>query len=147
MMLSKKRAQITGPSRMKKMSTTKNTAAAAAVALPLALLGCAGEEPAKEVSFQEDVQPILQANCVECHTAGGQGTAASGLVMTSYEGLMKGTRYGPVVEPGSSVSSTLVLLVEGKADPSLRMPHGRDPLPPEEIAVIKDWVDQGAKDN
>jgi hypothetical protein len=132
---------------MSEMSTTKNIAAIAAIALPAALVGCSNAESAKPVSFQNDVKPILDANCLECHTDGGAGTEASGFLMTSYDELMRGTKYGPVVDPGSSISSTLVLLVEGKADPSLRMPHGRDPLPPEQIAVIKDWVDQGAKDN
>lgn len=129
------------------MSKTNNIAAAAVIALPLALIGCAEQGPGQQVSFKSDVQPLFQAQCVECHTDGGAGTAASGLVLTSHEALMKGTKYGPVIAPGSSVSSTLVLLIEGKADPSLRMPHGRDPLTPEQIALVKDWVDQGAKNN
>ena len=112
------------------------------------LAGCTQEPaPPQPVSFQEDVQPILEANCSECHSGGGAGAEASGLDMSSYEGLMEGTRYGPVIEPGDSVSSTLVLLLEGKADPSIRMPHGKDPLSDEKIAVIKRWIDQGAPNN
>lgn len=106
----------------------------------------------KEVSFKNDVRPILQANCVSCHVAGGQGFAASGFSMESYESLMKGTKFGAVIIPGSSISSTLVILIEGKADHSINMPRStgdvpRQPLAGKEIALIKSWIDQGAKDN
>ena len=117
---------------------------AAAAALPAILIGCG--EPA--VSYSKEVQPILQTHCVECHTGAGTGLAKSGLDMGSYEGLMKGTKLGPVIKPGNSVSSTLVLLIEGKADPSINMPHGgKEPMPKDQIAVIRTWVDQGAKNN
>ena len=66
---------------------------------------------------------------------------------TSYEVLMKGTKYGPVVIPGDPLSSTLTMLVEGRADPSIRMPHGDEPLPAAEQKVLRDWVAQGARDN
>lgn len=60
---------------------------------------------------------------------------------------MKGTRLGPVIVAGQSVSSTLVRLIEGKADPSIRMPHGKEPLDAAKIKTIKTWVDAGAKNN
>ena len=42
----------------------------------------------------------------------------------------------------------LVMLVEGRADPSLKMPHGdAKPLETAEIATIRQWVEQGAKNN
>ena len=37
---------------------------------------------------------------------------------------MKGTRYGAVIKPGDSFASTLIMLVEGRADPSIKMPFG-----------------------
>jgi len=117
---------------------------AAATALPSILFGCG--EPA--VSYSKEVQPILQTHCVECHTGTGAGITKTGLDMGSHEGLMKGTKFGPVIKPGDSLSSTLVLLIEGKADPSINMPHGgREPMPQTQIAVIRTWVDQGAKNN
>jgi hypothetical protein len=61
---------------------------------------------------------------------------------------MKGTQYGPVVLPGDPLTSVLVMLVEGRADPALKMPHGDSkPLDPKEIATIRQWVEQGAKNN
>ena len=101
-----------------------------------------------KVSFSHDVFPILQSRCHECHLPGGQGFNTSGLSMVDYESLMKGTKFGPVIKPGDSLSSTLVVLVEGRADKSINMPHGdREPLTPNQISIIKSWIDQGAKKN
>ena len=73
---------------------------------------------------------------------------ASGFDLRDYASLMKGTRYGPVVLPGDPMTSVLVMLIEGRADPSITMPHsGADPLTETEIKTIRDWVEQGAKNN
>ena len=113
----------------------------------LALLaGCAQE---KEVGFSGDVRPILENNCMTCHKKGGQGELASGFDMTTYDSFMKGTKFGPVVDPGSSISSTLVRIISGKTDKSIQMPHGEGnkKLTETDIATITNWVDQGAKNN
>jgi hypothetical protein len=61
---------------------------------------------------------------------------------------MKGTQYGPVVKPGDSFTSALVMLVEGRAHPSLRMPHDKGEKPTQkEIDRVKAWIDAGAKEN
>jgi hypothetical protein len=113
----------------------------------LVVAGCSSEE-ATQVSFKKDVFPIINTECLDCHSApDGQGYQASGLNLGSYEGLMKGTKFGPVIVPGESVNSTLVRLIEGKADPSIQMPHGGIKLSEDKIEVIKKWVNQGAKDN
>jgi len=132
-----------------------------AVSATLAVLGAGCAK--KEVSFKQDVYPILQKNCITCHSPGGEGYAASGYSVESYETVMKGTKYGAVIVPGSSISSTLVILIEHKADPSINMPpprvkqllghvnHLKDwkvpMLPAEEIKLIRAWVDRGAKNN
>lgn len=102
-------------------------------------------ESAGQVSFREDIMPILQVRCVECHRTGGDGVKESGLNLENYQGLMKGTKYGPVVVPGNAMVSNLNVLVEGKA--AIRMPHNRKPLTKCEVQSLKDWVNQGAKDN
>ncbi|AGA33427.1 hypothetical protein TVNIR_1765 [Thioalkalivibrio nitratireducens DSM 14787] len=107
------------------------------------VIGC-GE---RVVSFSADVKPILDKRCVECHVPGEPGYEASGLELTSYAALMAGTRYGPIVEPGDPLISVLNQLVEGRADPSIAMPHGGQRLPDSEIATLRDWVAQGARDN
>lgn len=111
------------------------------------LAGCSA--PQTEIIFSKDIQPILNKTCVECHQVGGKGYEEAGLNLGSYDGVMKGTKYGPVIEPGNSVSSTLVRLIEGRADPSLKMPHGDSAkaLTQDEINLIKKWIEQGAQKN
>lgn len=99
------------------------------------------------VSYSKDVQPILAKNCSECHSSGKEGFVASGLDTTSYEALMRGGKFGPLVKPGDALSSTLNMLVEGRAHASLRMPHGREKLPDKDIETLKAWVNEGAKNN
>ena len=108
------------------------------------LLAACGQ---KEISYQADVQPIVKQYCLECHGEGGDGYAKSGLLMTSHESLMKGTKFGSIVKPGDSFGSVLIQLVEGRADPSIKMPHGKASLPKDKIEVLKQWVAQGAKNN
>jgi len=101
----------------------------------------------KEVSFAKDVQPILQNNCAECHVKGKKGQQESGLSLESYAELMKGTKFGPVIVKGSSVSSTLSRLIGHKADKSINMPHDKQRISIDEIELINTWIDQGAKNN
>ncbi len=99
------------------------------------------------VSFNKDVQPILAKNCAECHAPGGKGFVASGLDTTSYETLMKGGKFGPLIKPGDALTSALNMLVEGRAHSSIQMPHGREKLPDKDIETLKVWVNEGAKKN
>jgi len=102
----------------------------------------------RDISFTQDIEPIIAKRCLECHQTGQAGFLASGLNMESHAALLKGTRFGAVIIPGSSASSTLVRLIEHKADPSINMPHGgREALTSAEIERIKTWIDQGAKNN
>jgi hypothetical protein len=117
----------------------------AAMAGAAALGACSRAEP--PVSFARDVQPVLNARCGACHVPGQAGFEASGLSTASYDSLMKGTKFGAVVVPGDALSSTLTMLVEGRADPSIRMPHGDQALPAAEQKILHDWVAQGAKNN
>jgi len=115
----------------------------AMIASALALGACAP----RNVSFSADVQPILKARCLDCHVPGGAGYAASGFDMSSYEALMKGGKFGKLVVPGDPLTSALNMLVEGRADPSIRMPHGREKLSDKEIEILHVWVKEGAKNN
>jgi mono/diheme cytochrome c family protein len=116
--------------------------------LPIALMvlaGCASEEP---VSFSQDVKPILDQNCIACHQEGGEGFNASGFSMMTYEDLMRGTNAGPMVIAGDSLGSNMIVLMEGRADPSISMPHGAmKPVGKADIETIRVWIDQGAKNN
>ncbi len=113
--------------------------------LPLTIAACSGE-PA--VSFSQDVKPVIDQHCIQCHQPDGQGEVASGFDMTSYDGLMKGARFGPMIIANDVEGSNMVVLMEGRADPSISMPHGQQGAVPEkDIQTIRLWIDQGAKNN
>ena len=112
---------------------------------PLVLAGCGGEQ---SVSYSQDVKPILDQHCMQCHQPGGEGTVVSGFTMDSYENLLKGTRNGPMVIAGDVEGSNLLVLMEGRADPSISMPHGQqESVPKEQIEMVRQWIVQGAKNN
>jgi len=104
-------------------------------------------DAAEKVSYRLDVAPILESRCGACHSPGGDGYEASGLDLSSYAGLMKGTKHGPIVVAGDPLTSNLNVLVEGRAAQSLRMPHNQRPLLKQQQSILRDWVRQGAKDN
>lgn len=91
------------------------------------------------VSFSEQILPIFQARCTECHS---DESAELGLNLSTYEGAMAGSDYGTVIEPGNVAGSLLIDMIE-----SGDMPEEGDPVPPEEIALIKTWIEEGAQNN
>lgn len=112
---------------------------------PTAEVPTATEAPTTEgdstsiVSYANDIIPILEMRCFKCH---GIETTKEGLDMLTYENLMAGSRNGPVLVPGNANESLLVqLIVEGE------MPNRGDPVTPDELQLIIDWIDQGALNN
>src|SRR5262245_36462875 len=93
------------------------------------------------VDFARDIQPILQANCYECH--GPKKTKAK-LRLDSQAGIAKGGETGAIIVPGKSDQSLIVRRVLG-LDGDDRMPKDGDPLPPAQVALIRAWIDQGAR--
>lgn len=91
------------------------------------------------VSFANDILPIIQSRCVNCH--GGE-RIEEGLVLKSYEEIMAGSDNGPVITPGDAANSLLVELVENK-----KMPKRGPKLTPPQVQLIVDWVNQGALNN
>ncbi len=128
----------------------KNDISLGGLALVAALLVIAFPVQAQEaeVSYKADIHPILHDYCLSCHQPGGKGYEASGLDMTTYKSLMKGTKFGSVIKPGDSFTSVLIQLVEGRAHASIKMPLGMEGgLSKKNINLLKKWVDQGAKEN
>ena len=112
------------------------------LAAPSAQL-CAAEPQ----SFAEDILPIFKGRCVSCHQAGAEGYEKSGLDITTYEGLMKGTKFGAMVTPRDPESSNLIWLLDWRASPALRMPHGKKKLSICDRNAIRAWIREGAKNN
>ena len=104
------------------------------------------EEPTVEpaartttVSFINDVKPILQSRCINCH--GGE-RLEEGLSMATYANLITGSDNGPVIIPGNSEGSLLVELITTN-----QMPKRGPKLTPPQTQLIIDWINQGALDN
>ena len=93
-----------------------------------------------EISFANDIQPLLNSRCQACH--GGDRGTEEGLDMTSYANLMAGSDNGPVIIAGDADGSLLVeMLVKQK------MPKRGPKLTPPQVQLIIDWVNQGAMNN
>jgi WD40 repeat protein len=132
--------------------------------LPLALLAVlpltlrAADEPPKDppnpaaikvvtidhkdpVAYEKEVEPILVKKCFFCHSG---NVKESKLDLSTYESLMKGGKHGKPVVPGNSAES-IIYKSCGKTERPFMPPKGEEPLVPEELALIKLWIDQGAK--
>src|SRR5262249_2668452 len=84
-------------------------------------------------------QPILIANCSVCHSG---ATPPGGLRLDTAGGLLQGSSSGKVIVAGSSKDSLLAQRITDKSGD--QMPPSK-PLDPKLIAVIVNWIDQGAK--
>jgi mono/diheme cytochrome c family protein len=102
---------------------------------------------AEKASFANDVMPIFKGRCISCHQSSGEGVEKSGLDLSTYEGLMKGTKLGKMVVPGDPESSNLMWLLDWRASPQLRMPHGKKKLSICDRDAIRAWIREGALNN
>ena len=108
------------------------------------------------ISFARDVQPILTTFCATCHVEGGladfRGIALRLTEAEALDGLIGGMSVQDpslaFVVPGASASSLLFLKIS-MPDPPVgnRMPFELAPLEDDEIAIIREWIDQGAAAN
>lgn len=122
-------------------------AALAAIGAGMATSSSPACAAAPKISFAQDIMPIFRGRCVSCHQSGGEGFEKSGLDLTSYEGLMKGTKHGPMVIPKDPDSSNLMWLLDWRASPEIRMPHGSKKLSTCDRNDIRTWIREGALNN
>ena len=97
-----------------------------------------------EISYENDIQPIFDANCTSyCHSGGGNYTG--GLDLTSYENLMSGTsNHGPIINPGYANYSILIQKLSDFPPFGEQMPLNQPPLDESIISLIFDWINAGA---
>jgi dipeptidyl aminopeptidase/acylaminoacyl peptidase/mono/diheme cytochrome c family protein len=98
----------------------------------------------KRVTYDDDVKAVFRQRCFGCHSA---GEMRAGLNLETYAGVMKGGGSGDIVKPGRATSSILYLAVAHEGDGVPRMPLGQARIPEAEIAVIRDWIQQGLLEN
>jgi WD40 repeat protein/mono/diheme cytochrome c family protein len=104
----------------------------------------AAQKP-KAVSYHAAVLPILQANCQGCH----QPAKASGkLDLTVFKNMLKGGESGTAsIVPGKPGDSYLVEQITPDEKGHAAMPQEKPPLAKSEIALIRQWIEEGAKDD
>jgi hypothetical protein len=96
---------------------------------------------APAVDFNRDIEPILESRCYGCH---GPKNASKGLRLDLRTAAMQGGESGPAIVPGDSEHSLIVRRLLG-LDGLNRMPKSGDPLTAAQIALIRGWIDQGAR--
>jgi mono/diheme cytochrome c family protein len=101
----------------------------------------------KDVTYAADIQPLFEKSCVKCH---GPEKPKARLRLDSLQGVLKGGEDGKVVKPGDSAGSMLIHNVAHIGDPDDYMPPPRNKagiqsLTPEQIGLLRAWIDQGAK--
>jgi mono/diheme cytochrome c family protein len=101
----------------------------------------------KGVTYAADVKPILDKSCATCH---GADRPKGRLRLDNLEGILQGGGSGKAIIPGDSAKSLLVLNVGHAGDPRAYMPPPNNraniqPLTTEQVALLRAWVDQGAK--
>jgi WD40 repeat protein len=88
------------------------------------------------VSFAREVAPVFARRCVACHNTRSSGGR---LNLDSFAALIKGGESGAALDPHHSASSLMVMMMEDGS-----MPKDADPVSPEELALVRRWIDAGA---
>ncbi|WP_425614999.1 PSD1 and planctomycete cytochrome C domain-containing protein [Anatilimnocola sp. NA78] len=96
----------------------------------------------RKIDFVKDVQPILAAACLKCH---GPLLQEGDYRLDSREvALTKGANFAPNIVPSKSADSPLIQFVAGLVD-GMQMPSKGKKLTPEQIGILRAWIDQGAE--
>src|SRR5262245_15119155 len=93
-----------------------------------------------KIDFAREIKPILEASCIKCH---GRGRTKGEFSIERRDTLLKGGDSGPAIIPGKSAESRVIELVAG-LDPDSVMPQKGKRLTPEQIGLLRAWIDQGA---
>lgn len=114
------------------------------------------------LTYETDIKPLLQDSCFRCH---GEEKQRGGIRLDSLAAVLKGGEDGPIVTTGDGTHSLLVISVaridresamppqrksrpqapKPPAAPAPQPPAAAKGLTPEEVGIVRAWVDQGAK--
>ena len=97
----------------------------------------------KDVTYAKDIKPILEKSCFKCHGAEKQ---KGKLRVDSLEAILKGGEDGKILEPGNSAKSGMVVAIARLVEDDAMPPTDKGtPLTPEQVGLVRAWIDQGAK--
>ena len=107
----------------------------------IALAGAGITVPVQAIDFAHEVVPLMRKHCGQCHTGDAK---QGGFSMNTREDTLAGGDSGtPGFVAGASAASELIARITS-TDPDYRMPSEGDPLPPEAVAVFRQWIDAKA---
>lgn len=95
-----------------------------------------------QIDYNTQVKPILNKKCISCH--GGVKREADFSLLFRQEAIAKAESGKYPIVPGDVSNSELIKRINSH-DPEFRMPYKKEPLTKDEIKILTDWIDQGAK--
>ncbi|MBX7167726.1 MAG: hypothetical protein K1X74_15450 [Pirellulales bacterium] len=108
---------------------------------PIAVAEIKHQDP---VNFEQEILPLLRANCLACHNA---ASAKGELVLETPATIAKGGASGAAVEPNKGSESLLLAVASHQSEPIMPPADNRvgaKNFTPEELGLLKLWIDQGA---
>jgi hypothetical protein len=114
---------------------------AALMLLALSAASAAFLHPQESQPSDKEAVAILKQKCSQCHS---EALQMSGLDLSTRESLLKGGEKGLVIVPGDAEASRLYRRIAGLEKPVMPMAP-LAPLSSEQVAVLKSWIDHGAK--
>ena len=114
------------------------------LAQPLPIASIDQKDP---VSYAKDIAPVFKKSCIACHNA---TKAKAKLNLENVSSMMKGSDNGEVIIPGNAGESLVFLQASHQEEDFMPPPKNKSNAPnlsPEELALLKLWIDQGAKDD
>ncbi len=97
---------------------------------------------AEAPDFETEVRPILEGACIRCH---GSGKDKGQLRLHEHAAAMAGGESGAAIVPGDPDASELLYRVSLPAEDNDAMPQETDPLAPDEVAILRRWIEAGAR--
>jgi len=101
---------------------------------------------ATPVSYAKEIAEILDAKCVGCHSA---VLSENKLILEDVAAILKGGKHGPAIVAGKANESLLFTMAAHRVEPVMPPKDKKDlvPLTPEELGLLKQWIDAGAQDD
>lgn len=97
---------------------------------------------AKNPTYDDDILPIVKQHCINCH---GNDKQKGDLNLATYAAMNQGGSSGAVVKPGDPSKSRIYTLSAHLEEP--KMPPSGNKMPDDKLAIIKLWIEQGARQN
>jgi len=105
-----------------------------------------GDVPAEGISYSQDVQPIYDQNCIDCHPGSGNLDLTADNSYAETVNVSASGYSGILVVPGDPEASVLYKKIDGSGAYGSNMPVGGS-LSQTQINTIKQWILEGAQNN